>query len=82
MTCVITDPAGLHARPASKLVQFVLGLQSTIRLNASGKSVDAKSMLAVMTLGVPCGGQVAFELEGDTAPTDAAQLLEFCADNL
>ncbi len=82
MTCAITDPAGLHARPASKLVQFASGLQSKVTLIAGEKSVDAKSVLAVMTLGVPCGEQIVFELEGDTASTDMAQLAEFCGENL
>lgn len=82
MTCVITDPAGLHARPASKLVQFVSGLQSKITLIAGEKSVDAKSVLSVMTLGVPCGEHIVFEFEGETSALDMAQLAGFCNENL
>ncbi len=82
LICAITDPAGLHARPASKLVQFASSLQSKVTLIAGEKSVDAKSVLAVMTLGVPCGAQITFELEGDTESTDAMQLAEFCDENL
>lgn len=82
LICAITDPAGLHARPASKLVQFVSGLQSKVTLTAGDKSVDAKSVLSVMTLGIPCGERVTLELEGDTAAADMAQLVEFCGENL
>lgn len=82
LTCIITDPDGLHARPASKLVQFASGLQSKIVLVVGDKPVDAKSILSVMTLGVRCGDQIVFELEGDSAPADMAALAKFCSESL
>ncbi|WP_354623188.1 HPr family phosphocarrier protein [Psychromonas sp. MME2] len=71
----IKNPHGLHARPGAMLVhtakQFTSQIQM-INLNGSGKSVNAKSLMKVMTLGVQVGHQLQFSAEGE----DAAQALE------
>lgn len=71
----IKNPHGLHARPGALLVQtakkFTAQIQMT-NLNGSGKSVNAKSLMKVMTQGVQFGNQLQFTAEGD----DALQALE------
>ena len=50
---VITDPIGLHARPAGLLVKAAKPLDSTITIvKADGKSAAATKLMAVMGLGV------------------------------
>ena len=51
---VITDAQGIHARPASELVKELKGVTSVIKLTKEGKTVGAKNLMAVMSLGIKC----------------------------
>ena len=42
----ITDPQGIHARPAGVLVKEAAKYQSTITLEKDGKTGDAKRIFA------------------------------------
>ena len=48
----ITAEAGIHARPATILVQTASKFTSDISLAYNGKSVNLKSIMGVMSLGV------------------------------
>ena len=48
----ITSESGLHARPATILVNVAVNYKSEIRLNALKKTIDFKSIMGVMSLGV------------------------------
>ena len=52
---VITDAQGIHARPASELVKELKGVTSVVKLTKEGKTVEAKKLMAVMSLGIKCG---------------------------
>lgn len=67
---VIANKAGIHARPASMLVQTATKFQSKIKFAAKGKSIDAKSILMIMSLGLVKGTEVVISAEGPDA--DAA----------
>ncbi|MDF2564150.1 MAG: Phosphotransferase System HPr (HPr) Family [Massilibacillus sp.] len=67
---VIANKAGIHARPASMLVQSATKFQSKIKLAAKGKTIDAKSILMIMSLGLVKGTEVVISAEG--ADADAA----------
>ena len=41
-TYTITDPEGIHARPAGELVKAAKAFESAIKLNKEGKSADCK----------------------------------------
>ncbi len=81
---VITEPAGLHSRPAASLARFVGGLGSAVKVAKAGvdKTADAKSMLAVMTLAIKTGDTAHFTVEGDTEEQDAQSLSEYCKKEL
>ena len=49
---VITDPEGIHARPAGILVKQAAGYQSSVKIAKGEKSADAKRIFGVMGLGV------------------------------
>ena len=51
-TLIIENKTGLHARPASMFVQEANKFSSKIKLTAKGKTVDAKSILMIMSLGL------------------------------
>ncbi|WEV69247.1 HPr family phosphocarrier protein [Bifidobacterium sp. ESL0775] len=76
-TTTITDPVGIHARPASQFVQAVTasGCTATIA-KGSGAPVNAGSILSVMGLGIQKGDEVAVVVEGDNAEKVADDLIE------
>lgn len=56
---------GIHARPATLLVQTASKFASDIQLEYKGKSVNLKSIMGVMSLGVGQGADVVISAEGD-----------------
>lgn len=67
LTFVVCDPVGLHARPATILVNQASKFTSDIKLVYNGKEVNLKSIMGVMSLGVPTKATVEVIAEGDDA---------------
>jgi phosphotransferase system HPr (HPr) family protein len=63
----VIDPAGLHARPAAKFVQAASRFSSAISIGHGDRFVDAKSLMALLSLGVRPGSQVVLRAEGEDA---------------
>lgn len=64
---------GIHARPATLLVQTASKFSSDLNLEYKGKSVNLKSIMGVMSLGVGQGADVTITAEGaDEAEAIAA----------
>ena len=51
----ITNENGIHARPATTLVNEAMKYKSDISLQALRKTVDFKSIMGVMSLGIYTG---------------------------
>lgn len=69
----ITAETGIHARPATILVQTASKYTSDVSLSYNGKSVNLKSIMGVMSLGVGQGADVTISAEGaDEADAIAA----------
>ena len=79
---VITDPMGLHARPAGQLVKAVAGYASTITLIAPTGKADAKRLMAVMRLAAKQGMELTVQIEGSDEEKAAADLKAFLEANL
>ena len=75
----ITDPNGLHARPAGLLVKKVQSMEGEATIECRGKSASLKRLLAVMGLGVRCGDVVSVTL--DASESEAAELKRFFEEN-
>ena len=58
---------GIHARPATLLVQTASRFASDIQLEYKGKSVNLKSIMGVMSLGVGQGADVVITADGEDA---------------
>ena len=71
----ITDPNGLHARPAGLLVKEAQKFSSTVKLTRGEKSADLKRLFAIMGMGVKCGETVEVTVDG-ADEAQAAQILE------
>lgn len=70
----VSDPVGLHARPAGVLVKEAQKLSSDIEVTCRGKTVDLKKLLAVMSLGAKCGDTLTVSISGDDERSDAEKL--------
>jgi len=74
----IIAETGIHARPATLLVQAASKFNSDINLEYNGKSVNLKSIMGVMSLGVGQGADVTITADGD----DAKEAIEAIADTM
>lgn len=64
-TSKIIDPIGLHARPASKIVQSISSVDDDVQIVSEfGKSANLKSIIAIMSLGIKNGEQITIEVSG------------------
>ncbi len=69
---IIKDPVGLHARPASIMVQEATKFESEITILAGEKSGNLKSIMSVMALGAKTGEEITIKAEG----SDETQAVE------
>ena len=63
-TLTIENETGIHARPASIFVQTATKFKSKIQLQAKGKTIDAKSILMIMSMGLVKGTEVTIIADG------------------
>lgn len=60
----LTDEAGIHARPAAILVSLANKFDSQVKLLHQEKTVDLKSILGVMSLGIAYGSEFKVSVVG------------------
>ena len=66
----ITNPLGLHFRPAQKFVELASRFQADIRVRFNGNEVDGKGFLSLTMMAAECGARLELEARGPDA--DAA----------
>jgi phosphoenolpyruvate-protein phosphotransferase (PTS system enzyme I) len=75
---IITNPTGLHARPAVKLAQLAAGFAANVQLRLDdGDWIKAKSVAKVMKLKATENTMLHLRAEGDDADEALTVLLEF-----
>lgn len=79
---VITDPNGIHARPAGLFVKMAAGFKSKVTIGRDGKEVDAKRIFGVMSLGVKQGQEIAVAADGEDEDEAIAAIEKFLEENL
>ena len=60
----VTNESGIHARPATLLVNVAMDYDSDISLAALKKEVDFKSIMGVMSLGIYSGTVIEVSANG------------------
>lgn len=80
-TVVVTNPQGLHARPADLLVKLAGRFESRIELVKGSERVDGKSILAVLTLAAGAGTELTIEAVGRDAEQASDALAELIQRN-
>ncbi|HZG73106.1 MAG TPA: phosphocarrier protein HPr [Chondromyces sp.] len=77
----IIDEAGIHARPATLLVNTATKFSSDVTLEYNGKSVNLKSIMGVMSLGVTKGAEVKVTATGSDEDEVITALTEMMKEN-
>lgn len=80
----ITDPIGVHARPAGLLAKAAKGLDSTITITKAdgSKSAAATKLMAIMGMGIKSGETVKVTVEGGSEEANCASMEQFFKENL
>ena len=61
---IVTDPVGLYATPTTELVNAVKQFHSDVSLRYGNKEVNLKSMMGVLSLGIPTKAQLEIIADG------------------
>ena len=75
----VTDPEGLHARPAALFCQAAARFEADVRVEKDGASANAKSLLSVLQLDVRRGDPVTLIAEGPDAEEAVRALVDVLA---
>ncbi len=78
----ITDPYGIHARPAGMLVKEAARFKSDITLEKDGRRADAKRIFSVMGLAVKAAQTVRVNISGPDENEAAGAVRYFLENNM
>ena len=82
-TYTITDPLGIHARPAGLLAKAAKAYEDTaITVEKNGSAVKASQLMKLMGLGVKQGDVVTVTADGASEDAAIAAMKEFFQNNL
>ena len=80
---LITDPIGIHARPAGLLAKLAKSFEgTTVFLTKGDQTVKASQLMKLMNLGVKAGDEVTIQVEGGDEDAAVAALEAFLKENL
>lgn len=81
-TVTIASAHGLHARPASLFVQAVTASGLAVQLTKGDKTLNAASILGVISLGINHGDQITLAAEGEGADAVLDNLVALLATDM
>ena len=77
----ISAAEGLHARPAGEFVKLVKSLApSKVTIGTDVKTVNAGSMLSLLSLGLKCGTEVTLSVDGGEEAASLSAVVDFIAN--
>ena len=78
---VVTDPQGIHARPAGLLVKVAKKFESNISVFKGARKGNLKKIFTVMALGVKQGETIKVQVEGADEEQAASTVEAFLKEN-
>ncbi|RLL46486.1 phosphocarrier protein HPr [Oceanobacillus piezotolerans] len=81
-TFTITAESGVHARPATLLVNRAGQFQSDVHIKYKDKNVNLKSIMGVMSLGIPKGAEIEISADGSDEADAIEALSEVIKEHL
>ena len=65
ISVTVIDPVGLHARPATVAVNAASKFKCEVKVAYKGRTVNMKSIMGVMSLGLPTQSEITVSCEGE-----------------
>ena len=65
ISVLVIDPVGLHARPATVAVNAASKSTCDVKVSFKGRTVNMKSIMGVMSLGIPTQSDITITCEGE-----------------
>ena len=62
---MVQNQVGLHARPATVAVNAASKCKCKVSVSFKGRTVDMKSIMGVMSLGIPTQSEITITCEGE-----------------
>lgn len=78
---LVRHEAGLHARPAAQFVKLAKQFSSDITISSKGKTVSAKSMVLLLTLGVNKDSEIEIAANGEDEKQAVSSLVSLIENN-
>ena len=78
---LVQHEAGLHARPAAQFVKLAKQFKSNITVANKSKTVSAKSLVLLLTLGVHRDAEIEVTAEGEDEQAAVTALVELVERN-
>lgn len=79
---VLTDPDGIHARPAGEFINLIKELGVSVTISLGDKRADAGKIFEIMKLGAVRGDELNFSISGNDEEKACEQIEAFLKDNL
>ena len=82
-TYIVTDPLGIHARPAGLLTKAAKSFPDTsVIISKDGEEARAGQVMKLMSLGVKQGDLIKVTVDGPAEEQAAEAIRKFLSDNL
>ena len=65
ISVTVIDPVGFHARPATVAVNAASKFKCEVKVAYKGRTVNMKSIMGVMSLGIPTQSEITVSCEGE-----------------
>jgi len=78
---VLTDPLGIHARPAGRLIKLAGEYKCDIQIGSPVKMVNAKRIIGVMALTLKKDDEITMSFSGEDEEEAAGAIEKFLAEN-
>ena len=73
----VCNPYGIHVRPSAVIAKAAREFSSDLEVtSAKGETVEARNLLALISLGVTCGQEVVLRANGTDETAAVARLAE------
>lgn len=81
-TVALPNPSGLHARPAKVFAKAAAASAAEVTVSKDGNTINAKSVLSVLTLDCHHGDEITISVEGDDAQSTLDDLVSLVESGL
>lgn len=78
----VTNPTGLHMRPAAYFVKGITPFKSEVRIHYDDKVINGKSLMVMMSAAIKSGSDIVVECEGEDEAEALAKAIEMIESGL